>query len=185
MITGRRLVPPALLMLCLAGCPSGDVGAPCHHGLIQPPENPLVSFPALMCDDLLCVYGESHIAPDKACTTNADCGDGPDDQRFACERNGDAATGVCVVDLTYVLERSMCSKRCGSDADCRDRGLGRDPLADDSACRSGFRCTQVQSLGDLCCEKLCVCGDALADGAIADLAEACEDPDQACDSSAL
>src|SRR5688572_33249047 len=44
--------------LLLTACPQGDVGAPCNHGSVEPPSSKLVTFPALSCSDLLCVYGE-------------------------------------------------------------------------------------------------------------------------------
>lgn len=169
----------ATLTATLAGCPSGDVGAPCNHGLVTPPQTALVSFPALMCDDLLCVYGEANIPPATSCSSDEACQTDPGDLRFRCEMD-DAGNGECVVDPTYMLERSMCSRRCASDEDCEDRGIGLDPLAERTACRTGFRCTELQALGDLCCEKMCVCEDALADGALEDLVQACQDPDAAC-----
>lgn len=174
-----------LIGLCVPGCPQGDVGAPCNHGLITPPDNPLVTFPALMCNDLLCVYGESNPPPEKPCASDADCNEQPGPAGFVCRVDDDddggnpSGQGRCVLDPEYLLARSMCSRRCSSDADCRDAGTAR-PLADDTACRKGFRCAQIQSLGDFCCQKLCVCDDGLADGALDDLARACADPDAAC-----
>jgi hypothetical protein len=150
MSTPLSLPPPsvALFALFALGCPRHDVGAPCNHGALEPPRTPTVTFPALSCDQLLCVYASSDEPPVTPCGSAADCNAIGAPDRFEC------LDGACEVAATHVLSRSMCSRRCDSDADCEGGDLG-------TACETGFRCARIQSLGDLCCEKLCVCRDDL------------------------
>jgi len=150
-----------LLPWLLAACPNSDVGRPCNHGPGFVPQDQTITFPALTCDQLLCVYAEDAEAPAGACTTHTECNlDG--EAKFRCEQ------GACVLDQTYVMERSMCSQTCEDDTDCQ----GGDP---DSSCRSGFVCARIQGLGDHCCEKLCVCQDDLDVATAAQLEQECSD----------
>ncbi|MGB1698711.1 MAG: hypothetical protein ACPHRO_02075 [Nannocystaceae bacterium] len=152
-----------------AGCPSGDVGAPCNHGEAVPPPTKLVTFPAVSCDDLICVYGEDDSAPAGSCNTDLDCNnDGG--QRFECLDN------KCSLSFDYFLERSMCSKRCESNADCKNSGIttAKKPLSETTRCESGFECAVVQNLGQFCCEKLCVCSDDIAPDQVEKLETECE-----------
>lgn len=144
----RRSLLAALLPLLLAACPQSDVGRPCNHGPAFVPQSQTVTFPALSCDDLLCVYAEQVDEPARACSADADCNVAGAASKHRCEE------GACVLDQTHVLSRSMCSLRCESDADCDDG----DP---ETTCRGGFACARIQGLGDHCCEKLCVCRDDL------------------------
>lgn len=161
--------------LLLTACPQGDVGAPCNHGSVNPPSSKLVTFPALSCSDLLCVYGEEKTIPETACDPdaadggNSMCNDAAGEQIFECNANG-----ACQLSLEYVLERSMCSKTCSSDADCNNSSLSNRPTVDDdeTACATGFSCTVLQRLGQFCCQKLCVCNDDL--DTLDDLQEDCE-----------
>ncbi|HWB78776.1 MAG TPA: hypothetical protein VG755_27630 [Nannocystaceae bacterium] len=155
MLDHRRLL--AALALAFAACARTDVGAPCNHGPGQIPQEPVITFPALACDQLLCVFAESIAPPEDPCETKLDCGT---DERFAC------VEGRCELVGQYVLERSMCSANCGSDSDCE--------AADDTACSSGFACTPLMSLGEQCCEKVCVCRDELDVGSLAELEQQCE-----------
>jgi hypothetical protein len=153
-------------LVALTACPNGDVGAPCNHATTSPPQSRLVTFPALSCDDLLCVYGESQTVPTTACTVDEDCNSGdPIKQPFECFSPGDGGANFCRLSLEYVLERSMCSKRCDSDADCENSGITSDkkPVAKETKCETGFRCVRIQSIGEFCCQKLCVCDDDLGD----------------------
>lgn len=150
-----------LLLPLLAGCPSGDVGAPCNHGDVQPPESKLVTFPALSCNDLLCVYADEDEAPAEPCGDNLDCNVDSADPKFECVKSDPNASGRCQLRIDYVLQRSMCSKKCSSDADCQDGGLGKKTVAENSQCSTGFKCARIQTLGKFCCEKLCVCEDDL------------------------
>jgi hypothetical protein len=160
----------ALVFPALSGCPKGDVGAPCNHGRVEPPESQLVTFPALSCDDLLCVYADETEPPAGSCTVGAggdqQCNESDiTKQRFECvSAGGDSNQGICRLRNQYVLERSMCSKKCGSDADCQSSGVTNQVVVDDTACGSGFKCARIQTLGEFCCEKLCVCEDDLGIG---------------------
>ncbi|NVB37845.1 hypothetical protein G6O69_08365 [Pseudenhygromyxa sp. WMMC2535] len=156
--------------LLLAGCSQGDVGAPCNHGTVEPPTSKLVTFPALSCSDLLCVYGEEQTVPETACSSSAECNSsaGGDAQIFECVNN------ACRLSLDYVLERSMCSKTCSSDDDCNNTSLNNRPAVDDdeTSCSTGFSCTVLQRLGQFCCQRLCVCRDDL--DTLDDLEAECE-----------
>ncbi len=177
----RTRDPRTLLVgLCLgalfvwggSGCTREDVGAPCNHGQVEPPESKLVTFPALSCNNLLCVYADEDEPPANPCNDEGDCNTGGDlsVQKFTC------VAGECELRVDYVLERSMCSRRCRDNNDCKDAGLGKtvDP---DTECKTGFSCARIQSLGQFCCEKLCVCNDDL--GPTADLDRECAGSTQA------
>jgi len=165
----------SFLLACgmlLTACPQGDVGAPCNHGSVDPPASKLVTFPALSCSDLLCVYGEEKTVPEVACTQDSDCNAGgvPGEANvFECETD----TSTCRLSLQYVLERSMCSKACETDDDCNNTTLNNRPAVDgdETSCASGFSCTVLQRLGQFCCESLCVCRDDL--DTLDDLEAAC------------
>ena len=73
-----------LATLTLTGCPNGDVGAPCNHGTVTPPSSFLVTFPALSCNDLLCVYADTNKPEVEACVDDAQCNEGQDQPRFEC-----------------------------------------------------------------------------------------------------
>lgn len=170
-----HLLAAASLGLLLTACPQGDVGAPCNHGSVTPPTSELVTFPALSCSDLLCVYGEDQTVPmGTACDTDLDCNSaaGTTESVFECIITNDV--GECRLSLDYVLERSMCSKTCESTDDCNNSSLSNRPTVDDdeTACELGFSCTVLQGLGQFCCQKLCVCNDDLP--ALDELIEDCE-----------
>ena len=59
-----------------------------------------------------------------------------------------------VIDREAVLDRSMCSSTCDSDAECVE-------FADGTHCKTGFTCAPLMSLGEFCCQKVCVCRDGL------------------------
>ncbi|MEM7159133.1 MAG: hypothetical protein AAF799_40220 [Myxococcota bacterium] len=161
----------AAALLTSAACGRGDVGAPCNHGQVEPPDSKLVTFPALACNDLLCVYADEEEASADPCTSNDEC-DIAGDGKFECIfNNPDSSAGVCRLRVDYVLERSMCSKRCSDDSDCRDGGIGQQVVVDDTTCERGFRCARIQTLGTFCCQKLCVCEDDL--GVTADIDMKC------------
>lgn len=168
--TSLSLFASVIGLSLLTACPNGDVGAPCNHGTVTPPETKLVTFPALSCDDLICVYGEDQVVPESGCNNDADCMSGVGVNPFQC------VNGSCRLSLEYVLERSMCSKRCNSDSDCKNTGVttAKKPVAEDTTCKTGFSCARIQQLGEFCCEKLCVCNDELPEGIIDDLNTNCE-----------
>jgi len=154
----------ALAVLCAVSCNRSDVGAPCQHAGGDVPTEPLISFPALACDQLLCVFGESYNAPADPCETDADCETLSGTRDFLCD------DGHCVVAAQTVLQRSMCSATCESDADCAD-------ASDGTRCDTGFSCAPLMSLGDFCCQKVCVCRDGLDVAAAEDLEAACAEGD--------
>jgi len=161
------LLGAMFLVPLLSACPKGDVGAPCNHGDVQAPDSQVVTFPALSCNDLLCVFAQSEKPPTEPCAGDAECNkDGG--TRFTCT-NGD-----CKLSSTYVLERSMCSRTCSQDSDCADGGIGKKVLANESSCESGFKCAPIQKLGEFCCQKLCVCADDLSEGTVDMLTLDCE-----------
>lgn len=147
-MTATRWLGAALGLVCAVSCNRSDVGAPCQHAGGDVPSEPLISFPALACDQLLCVFGERLTPPAEACESDADCASmsGVDD--FLCD------DGRCVVAQDTVLERSMCSATCEADSECAD-------FADGTRCQTGFTCAPLMRLGDFCCEKVCVCRDGL------------------------
>jgi len=150
-----RTLGLAAAVVLVASCTRGDVGAPCNHGQIEPPASQVVTFPALSCDQLLCVYGDAQEAPDGACSDNEDCNPSPPYDRFECLNSS------CQLSRQYILERSMCSKKCGSDADCANGGAGNRVVVDETECGTGFSCAIIQALGTFCCQPVCVCNDDL------------------------
>lgn len=144
-------------LLTLFACNQGDLGAPCNHGTVEPPSTKLVTFPALSCDDLLCVYGEEKMIPANQCANDDDCNEVGSEKIFEC----DVSEQDCTLSLNYVLRRSMCSKRCSVDDDCKNTSATNRPVAKDTACKTGFACARIQQLGEFCCERLCVCNDDL------------------------
>jgi hypothetical protein len=181
-----RRAAMTLGVLCIAptlsACPKGDVGAPCNHGRIEPPESKLVTFPALSCDELLCVYADEEEAPAFGCEVgpagDQSCNEvDPSKNRFECVADSDG-NGSCKLRNQYVLERSMCSKKCSSDSDCQSAGITQQVVVDDTACESGFTCARIQTLGEFCCEKLCVCKDDLNQTAADDIEVACANNSQ-------
>jgi hypothetical protein len=171
------LLSAVLLVPVLSACPKGDVGAPCNHGSVEPPGSKLVTFPALSCNDLLCVYADAAKVLAGKCSDDAFCNSASTDQpRFAC------VNSKCELSLTYVLTRSMCSKRCESDDDCKDGGPTQKVLSKDTSCSGAFKCVIIQELGEFCCERLCVCEDDIAESVVDGLAMDCESGKIVCDS---
>ena len=162
-----RLLGVALVAPLLTACPSGDVGAPCNHGDLQPPAAETVTFPALSCNDLLCVYADTNKPSIDSCASDDECNADQDKPRFECSNS------QCRLNLNYVLERSMCSRACETNTDCEDGGITDRVLAQESQCSSGFRCAIIQKLGDFCCRSLCVCFDDLNESVAENLANEC------------
>jgi hypothetical protein len=160
----RITLATATMLVALLSCAKGDVGAPCNHGDTEPPASKLVTFPALSCDELLCVYADVSEAPEDACEAgdHAACNEAqPEVDRFQCVTEPGESSGECQLKIEYVLERSMCSKKCSSDSDCKDGGVGNKVVVENTNCQLGFKCARIQTLGKFCCEKLCVCEDDL------------------------
>ena len=61
--SAAKLAGALLLLPLLSACPQADLGAPCNHGSVEPPDSKLVTFPALSCNDLLCIYADESKAP--------------------------------------------------------------------------------------------------------------------------
>lgn len=167
--TAASIAAAALLVPMLSACPAGDVGAPCNHGDVEPPQAETVTFPALSCNDLLCVYADTNKPSDTPCMDDAACNaDQGGVNRFEC------FNGSCRLNLTYVLERSMCSKSCEVDGDCADGGITDRVLADQSSCNGSFKCVIIQRLGEFCCKPLCVCTDDLNEAVADELDQECQ-----------
>lgn len=166
--TAATLLGTLLIVPLLTACPKGDVGASCNHGDVQPPDAKIVTFPALSCNDLLCIYADDAKPPPEDCSSDMQCNaEDPTKARFQCVENS------CKLSSTYVLERSMCSRTCSNDDDCKDGGIGKKVLAKETNCDTGFVCTEIQKLGEFCCRKLCVCNDDLSAGSLDTLKMEC------------
>jgi len=171
----RHLASAALLVV-VASCAKGDVGAPCNHGDTEPPASKLVTFPALSCNELLCVYADIAEPPPDPCAAGDHAACNEDNlglDRFQCVTEDGEANGNCELKIEYVLERSMCSKKCSSDDDCKDGGPTKKVVVENTNCATGFACARIQTLGKFCCEKLCVCRDDLDDATAADIDREC------------
>lgn len=153
-----------MVLVCTVSCNQSDVGAPCQHAGGQVPSEPLISFPALACDQLLCVVGESFLPPAEPCERDADCQALSGVDTYVCEQQ------QCVVAAEAVLQRSMCSATCDADADCAE-------FAEGTHCESGFTCAPLMSLGPFCCQKVCVCRDGLDIARAESLEAACQASD--------
>jgi hypothetical protein len=65
----------------------------------------------------------------------------------------DCQGGICV--QIGGATSGTCSASCTSDADCRDVTPGAG-----APCVSGFTCAVATSVGELACQKLCLCRDS-------------------------
>jgi hypothetical protein len=143
----------------------GDgIGAPCDHGWPagKVPKSKLLTFPALDCEGLVCLYAAIDEPPADSCTSDAECNAAdPGVERFACN----VTEGSCELSGAYVDERSMCSAFCESDADCA--------TDEPTSCVTGFQCAPMSSLGEACCEPVCVCADDLDEASSVDLEKSC------------
>lgn len=161
----------ALLFVCsiLVGsaCTRGDVGAPCDHGSVNPPQSLTVSFPATSCNELICIYGDNRKPSVQSCDDDSDCNAGlKGEPPFRCEK------GRCQVKPTVYLQNSMCSRSCETDDDCKRKGIWNYQHKD-NGCKKGFACRRLQSRGSLCCVKLCVCTDQVEPTESAELKADC------------
>lgn len=160
------------IIVFIGACSREDVGAPCNHGTIDPPPAAVVTWPTTSCSQLICIYNDEATAPGLPCQIGDDEACNPDGgETFECAKNS-LGDPICRLSTRFVLEHSMCSKVCQDDDDCRDRP-GHRVVAEGTRCESGFQCVVLQALGDLCCEKLCVCGDELDLAGTSQLADAC------------
>lgn len=86
-------------------------------------------------------------APLEDCTSDDMCGGS--DGEFYC----DLEAGRCALTPSFIAARSMCTQTCETAADC----VG----VEGTPCESGFSCEPIASLGELCCQPVCVCNDDL------------------------
>jgi hypothetical protein len=76
--------------------------------------------------------------------------------------NGQAVecpTRICllpVADMTTNTS-SLCTATCSSDDDCSDGETSSDKTS--QQCKTGFTCIIPTTVGDFCCERMCVCKD--------------------------
>lgn len=141
----------------------GAIGAPCDHGAAPDyvPESKLLTYPAPDCAGDVCVYGDIYVAPAEPCTSDDQCNaSDPAVMRFVCNDES-----RCELARPHFLERSMCSAMCEVDADCATDA--------DTTCQTGFSCRPMASVGEACCEPVCVCNDDLDEATAFHLTEAC------------
>jgi hypothetical protein len=127
------------------------LGAPCDHEHPTRVETKLLTYPHADCNGGICLYADDSVVAPEACDADADCG--PTPSRAECIPSSEDDSGVCALDQSYVASRSMCSQVCESNADCTTQ--------ENTACKAGFVCARVAALGDLCCQRVCVCDDDL------------------------
>jgi hypothetical protein len=54
------------------------------------------------------------------------------------------------------MTAGLCTASCSSDDDCEDALTS---AGDPTLCHSGFACLVASTVGDFCCQRLCVCKD--------------------------
>lgn len=124
------------------------LGAPCDHGHPTEIRSKLLTYPHADCDGNACLYADETQPPSGPCRDDSECG-----PIGTCDPDPQSGEARCVLDPSYVTARSMCSQVCESDAEC---------VTDEATtCQGGFTCARVSSLGELCCQRLCVCVDDL------------------------
>lgn len=153
----RSTLHLALLFVCSiligSACSRSDVGAPCDHGSVNPPQSLTVSFPATSCNELICIYGDQRSPSVNSCKDSDDCNSGVmGEALYECKNKR------CQVLPSVYLKNSMCSRRCKTDDDCKRSGLWNYQYRG-TTCQKGFACRRLQSRGSLCCANLCVCKD--------------------------
>ncbi|HWB82275.1 MAG TPA: hypothetical protein VG755_45235 [Nannocystaceae bacterium] len=131
------------------GTSAHGIGAPCVHELPAGAiESKIVTFPALDCDGLVCVYADSSVAPADMCMGDLECNAAdPSLGRFECA----LPDAECRLSADYVAARSFCSTFCETSAECED--------AEPSACATGFSCVALASIGSAGCRGVCACND--------------------------
>ena len=123
------------------------LGAPCDHQHPTRVDAKLMTVSHPECEGAVCLYADVRTVESIPCDTDADCG-----ELGECVQDGDG--GHCALSQAHVADRSMCSQVCDSDADCQ--------TDEDTTCVSGFGCARMAALGELCCQRVCVCLDDLA-----------------------
>ncbi len=137
------------------------VGAPCE--VSEPIEAALLEYDQSgSCGGGYCLFADVVSPSIRTCDSADGCSSDEGDEKFYC----DLEAGRCKLDPDFVAERSMCSQNCETADDC----IG----ADGTACEGGFSCEPIASLGELCCQNVCVCNDNLDTAAADDLRYSCE-----------
>jgi hypothetical protein len=76
------------------------------------------------------------------------------------------ASGVCLLPGIQKDPRDtgpLCTTSCTTDDDCLGGMMGPRFDALDHRCETGFACMVPTTVGDLCCKRMCVCRDFLAE----------------------
>jgi hypothetical protein len=139
------------------------IGAPCSHGVpASEIDSKIVTFPALDCDALVCVYADIAVAPAGTCMSDLECNAAdPSLGRFECA----LPDTECRLSPDYIAERSFCSDFCENDDECGD--------AEPSACATGFSCVALASIGSAGCRGVCACNDDVDLATSTDVREDC------------
>jgi hypothetical protein len=67
---------------------------------------------------------------------------------------------ICLLpagDLTPATTGPLCTAGCSSDDDCSDGETSSSAAS--AQCKTGFTCMVATTVGNFCCERLCVCKD--------------------------
>jgi len=81
--------------------------------------------------------------------------------------NGQAVecpTRICLLPVAQMTTNttSLCTQTCSSDDDCSDGELGSGSTS--KQCKTGFVCIIPTTVGDFCCQHMCVCKDFVDTG---------------------
>lgn len=81
----------------------------------------------------------------------------------------ECSTGLCLKPMLGGVKdyetAPYCTTSCSSDSDCHgQKRNGEDP--DDRRCVRGFACGVAFVVGPLCCQKMCICKDFLAESGV-------------------
>jgi hypothetical protein len=119
------------------------VGAACELSFM--PEATLLDLGNASCPSGMCLFAsEVRTQSDASCAGAEDC------EGFELGAIC-SPEGMCGLDPEFVAARSMCTDFCETDADCVP--------AEGTSCAGGFTCGPVASIGDACCQNVCICND--------------------------
>jgi hypothetical protein len=62
-------------------------------------------------------------------------------------------------DYANVSTGALCTSSCTTDSDCTGGIAGNSNDPTDHRCKKGFACMVPTTVGDFCCQRLCVCRD--------------------------
>ena len=131
----------------------GEYGGPCELAFDYPIEAKAVT-PQPDCDGGICLFMWDQEPP--GCTDDSDC-----------PAPWATCGGThCILDQDVVASESRCTQTCEEDSDC--------PVI--PGCAEGAVCVPVTKLGELCCAKMCACGDNLSVGEWKSLEQECQEP---------